>query len=59
MDFESYKAEVVAKAREALKNEPWFRGVCTDTIYADYNTETPIEEAVETVIDTTTYWDKK
>lgn len=57
MEYEEYKSLVCAKAREILKDKPWYSGVCTDTIRNSHYEGDSIEDAVQRVVDDTTYWD--
>lgn len=50
--------EVVKRAKEILKDEPWFKGICLDHLPDDWDIERDGVEAVaqQLVLDTS-YWD--
>ena len=52
-----YVQNVVKAVKAMIGHEPWFRGVCTDTIYDSFLHGRSIKAATEIAHDDTLYWD--
>jgi len=46
MDFQAYKKEVIKGVCDQLDTEPWFRGVCLDTVLSSFQEDKTLEEAI-------------
>lgn len=55
--FENFKEQVYRQALARLEGEPWFRGVCLDTVRSSWDSGASVEEAVDSVEVDTWFWD--
>ncbi len=58
MSYESYGNATCAIAKARLEKEPWFRGICVDTLKDSYQSGLSVERAAEILIDDTIVYDR-
>lgn len=59
MTLKEYTASVIAVVKARLKGQPWYRGVCLDTVEDSFNQGRSIEDAAVTAESDTVIWDAR
>ena len=55
MSYDDYEDLVYAEAKRRMQSEPWYTGVCTNTIYDSWRQDDTIHKAAD-IACAETYW---
>ena len=56
-DLTTLQKEILEAAKDQLKNESWYRGICIDNIANDYEIIANRKACIDALIFDTYYWD--